>query len=72
MTKTKYKKCKKKSFKVLTEEELTTNFGAMKNETSSLDSIPSDILSKCFHSMKPFILQVINKSLASGIFPMEL
>ena len=60
------------SYKVLSEEEFTTVFGAMKMKRCSFDPIPSDILSKCFHSMKPFILQIINKSLASGIFPTEL
>ena len=60
------------SFKALNEEELTVIFGAMKKKRCSLDPIPSDTLSKCFYSMKPYILQIINKSLASGIFPTEL
>ena len=44
----------------------------MKKKRRSLDPIPSDILSESLHSMKPSILQIINKSLASGIFPTKL
>ena len=60
------------SFKALSEEELTATFSAIKMKRCSLDPIPSDTLSNYFYSMKPYIIQIINKSLTSGIFPTEL
>ena len=60
------------SFKALNEEELTAIFSEIKVKRCSLDPIPSDTLSKCFSSMKPYILQIIKKSLTSGKFRTEL
>ena len=50
----------------LTEKECIPNYAP---KSCELDPIPSKLLMKCFDSILPFLTDLFNSSLASGIFP---
>ena len=59
-------------FFTLSLSELCKMFGDMSKKNYAKDPMPIKTFDKCFDSISPYILEIINKSLLEGVFPSEL
>ena len=59
-------------FDELTLEDLKKLLGSMNNKFCCLDPVPSWVLTECFDELGPILIQIINKSLTTGVFPTQI
>ena len=58
-------------FEEVTFDGLKEVLNSMNKKFCSLDPVPSWLINDCFDELGPIILQIINKSLSSGLFPTQ-
>ena len=61
-----------KKFDLVSMDELNLVYREMKKKNYRYDPVPTKVLTKCFEKVSPCILQIINKSISSRIFPSNL
>lgn len=59
-------------FSPITLEELKTMIRQMTNKFCYLDPIPSYLLKDCVHELSPILLHIVNESITSAQFPVEM
>uniref|UniRef100_A0A3B3WG99 Reverse transcriptase domain-containing protein n=1 Tax=Poecilia mexicana TaxID=48701 RepID=A0A3B3WG99_9TELE len=59
-------------FNLVSQKDLTHTLLHMKPSTCSLDIIPTSLFLKVLDVLAPDLLQIINKSLSSGVFPQAI
>ena len=57
------------SFRPISLEELKMFVSGMKSKTCKLDPVPSELVKKCFTTLGPIMLAIVNKSLTCSSFP---
>lgn len=61
--------CLSPNFGLLSQEEVHDLIRTFKKKTCSLDKIPSKLVFECLDILLPVITEIINYSLAYGVFP---
>ena len=59
------------SFQIPSTEEIETVLKASKSKTSCLDPAPSGIVKQCVKLLGPVILDIVKRSLETGVFPSD-